>query len=147
MKRAFVVVAFLSVLSPAIAHADSGSVMHVEGTHTTQVVPCESLCTASEFTGDLEATSEFTLISLTTTQIPNVSRYVGDLVLHTDDGDLIGQDVGYWNTATGNYVDLYQISEGTGVYEDATGYLFLWGALDPLTGIGSSRYSGFIVWP
>lgn len=121
--------------------------MQVDGTFTTQVVPCDSLCTASEYQGDLEGTTEFTLTSLEVTRFPDVSRYTGTLVLFTDDGDLIGHDVGYWNTTTGQYVDLYTITSGTGVYEGAVGLLLLHGTLDPLTGTGSSEYGGWIYWP
>jgi hypothetical protein len=121
--------------------------MRIEGAFTTQVVPCESLCTQSEWTEDLEGTSDFTLISLEPTCHPQVSRYTGTLVIHTADGDLIGHDVGYWNTTTGAYTDTYQVTGGTGVYEGATGTLRLRGTLDPVTGAGSSHYRGWISWP
>jgi hypothetical protein len=121
--------------------------MIVRGTFTTQVVPCRSLCTQSFYKGDLEGRSDFTLLTLEDTKVPDVSRYTGTLVLHTADGDLIGQDVGYWNTATGHYVDTYRITSGTGVYEGAHGTLYLSGTLDPVTGTGSSTYQGHIFWP
>jgi hypothetical protein len=143
MKRALVVLVCLSVLSPAVAFAGSSpppSVMQVAGTFTTQVVPCGSLCTQSEYLGDLEGTTEFVLTSLEVTRNPAISRYTGTLVLHTDDGDLIGTDVGYWNTTTGKYTDTYRITSGTGVYEGATGILYL-------SGTGSSKYIGVIHWP
>jgi hypothetical protein len=136
-----------TLLAPTSALAWGTSSMEVDGTFTTEVVPCDSLCTASEYEGDLEGTTEFTLISLEVTSNPEVSRYTGSLILHTADGDLIGEDVGYWNTTTGRYIDLYTISGGTDVYEDAVGVLVLWGTLDPLTGTGSSQYRGWIVWP
>jgi hypothetical protein len=121
--------------------------MIVKGTFTTQVVPCESLCTQSFYKGDLEGRSDFTLSTLEATKVRDVSRYTGTLVLHTADGDLIGHDVGYWNTATGRYVDTYQITSGTGVYEGARGTLYLTGTLDPVTGTGASSYQGHIYWP
>lgn len=151
MRRALVVLGCILTLAslPASAAAsdDDVSLMRVAGTFTTQVVPCESLCTASVYEGDLEGRTEFTLVSLEPTRDPEVSRYEGDLVLHTVDGDLVGHDVGYWNTTTGEYVDTYRISGGTGVYEGASGVLFLRGTLDPVTGTGASTYRGWIVWP
>jgi hypothetical protein len=145
MNRALVVLTLL--LCPSAAFASETSSMQVDGTFTTQVVPCDSLCTASEYEGDLEGTTEFTLTSLEVTHNPEVSRYTGSLVLYTDDGDLIGHDVGYWNTTTGRYIDAYSITSGTGVYEGAVGLLVLWGTLDPMTGTGSSQYRGWIFWP
>jgi hypothetical protein len=121
--------------------------MRVSGTFTTQVVPCESLCTQSRYAGDLEGTTQFTLISLEPTCKPEVSRYTGSLILHTAEGDLVGEDVGHWNVVTGAYTDTYRITGGTGVYEDARGVLRLWGTLDPVTGTGSSHYRGKIYWP
>ena len=113
------------MLSPAVAFAGSSppasSVMQVDGTFTTAVVPCAGLCTQSEYQGDLEGTTEFVMTSLEVTRNPAVSRYTGNLVLHTDDGDLIGTDVGYWNTTTGKYTDTYRITSGTGVYEGVSG--------------------------
>jgi hypothetical protein len=148
MKRALIVCAGISTLAlPAVASGSETSAMQVDGTFTTQVVPCDSLCTASEYEGDLEGTTEFALTSLEVTADPDVSRYTGSLVLHTDDGDLVGQDVGYWNTTTGRYLDAYAITSGTGVYQGAVGLLVLRGTLDPVTGTGASTYRGWIYWP
>jgi hypothetical protein len=157
-KLASATSALLSILlllaAPALARAGESETsqaplgaMIVDGTFTTQVVPCGTLCTQSAYRGDLSGTSDFTLVSLEATPIKNVSRYVGTLVIHTADGDLIGQDIGYWNTATGKYVDTYKISGGKGAFEGARGVLHLAGTLDPVTGTGSSTYEGFIYWP
>ena len=131
---------------PAIARADENE-DQVAGSFTTQVVPCPTLCTQSTYAGDLRGTSDFTLTSLEGTSDPNVVRYVGTLIIHTERGDLIGTDIGLWNTTTGNYTDTYQVTSGTGRYADATGIFKLKGTLDPISGTGSSTYQGTIVYP
>ena len=131
---------------PAIAHADENE-DQVAGRFTTQVVPCSTLCTQSTYAGDLRGTSDFTLTSLEGTSDPNVVRYVGTLIIHTERGDLIGTDIGLWNTTTGNYTDTYQVASGTGAYTDATAVFKLKGNLNPVTGAGSSTYQGTIVTP
>jgi hypothetical protein len=152
MRRILVLLICLSMSWPVLAHADEGGgdqgdEIDVGGTFTTHVVPCETLCTESSYHGSLVGTSNFTLISLDPTADPNVVRYVGNLVLHTADGDLIGVDVGLWNLATGKYTDSYQVTSGTGIYTSATGLLRLRGTLDATTGTGSSRYDGTITFP
>jgi hypothetical protein len=154
-KYAWVTGVLLSLVfvlaSPRVALAGETSAplgsMIVKGTFTTEVVPCGTLCTQSFYKGDLEGRSDFTLGTLEDTKTPDVSRYTGTLVHHTKEGDLIGTDVGYWNTATGAYVDTYRISSGTGVYEGARGILYLAGTLDPVTGTGASTYQGYVTWP
>jgi hypothetical protein len=135
----------LSRMPPAAADAPRAAV--VAGTLTTQVVACPSLCTESVWTGKLAGSSRFTLISLEDEQIPNanISRFHGDLVLSTPDGDLIGQDSGVWNLDTGEYVDLYTVTSGTGKLAGARGAIVLSGTLDPATGVGISRYRGVVV--
>ena len=147
MKQAVVVLLFAGVLasSPSAARADGN--LEVHGTFTTSIVPCDTLCTHSIYMGDLIGTSDFTLISLESTQNPNVMRYKGNLVLHTAAGDLIGEDVGYWNLVNGVYNDVFQVMSGTGAYEGATAVFHLHGNLDPGTGVGSSIYNGSIYLP
>jgi hypothetical protein len=145
MKRVLVLLACLSMCWPALARADTE--VEVEGTFTTHVVPCDTLCTESAYLGSLVGTSHFTLISLESTADPDVVRYVGNLVLHTASGDLIGQDVGLWNLATGKYTDAYQVRSGTGIYAGMTGSLSLRGTLDAVTGTGASKYKGELEFP
>ena len=54
----------------------------LEGMLTTEVVPCSSLCTESHWTGTLDGTSRFTLLSLEDAQIPDakISRFHGALI-------------------------------------------------------------------
>lgn len=116
------------------------------GTLTTRVVPSPSLSTESAWKGPLEGTSSFTLISLEDAQIPNakISRFHGNLVLSTPRGELIGEDHGIWDMATGAYIDLYIVSSGTGAYAGVTGTIWLSGTLDPATGQGLSEYRGVV---
>jgi len=118
----------------------------VAGTLTTEVVPCTSLCTQSDWDGVLDGTSHFTLISMEDAGIPdaNISRFHGSLVLSTARGDLIGEDHGVWNLDTGKYVDLYTVTSGTGAYTGATAVIMLSGTLDPVTGQGFSQYHGVV---
>jgi hypothetical protein len=118
----------------------------VTGSLTTQVVPGTPLRTESKWDGPLAGTSHFTLISLEDLRSPgaNVSRFQGDLVLSTPRGDLIGQDDGIWDLDTGNYVDVYRVTSGTGDHVGATAVLVLTGTLDPRTGAGVSQYQGLV---
>lgn len=120
----------------------------VAGTLITDVVPCSSLCTESDWNGRLDGTSSFTLISLEDNSVPgeNISDYSGNLVLSTARGDLIGVDHGTWNLDNGQYVDLYTVTSGTGAFKGATGLILMWGTLDPVTGHGVSRYQGIVTW-
>lgn len=145
MKYVLALCFCVASLCPAVAFADEVDV-EVEGTFTTAVVPCPTLCTHSVYAGSLQGTSDFELISIEPTDRPDVLRYVGTLVVHTATGDLVGQDIGFWNTATGKYTDTYQITTGNGVYAGAIGVLKLKGTLDALTGVGSSIYRGSITW-
>lgn len=145
MKHALALIACVAGwpwFADARVHRDSV----VRGTLTTEVVPCSSLCTESDWNGSLHGTSRFTLISLEDAQIPDasISRFHGDLVLSTPRGDLIGQDLGLWNLDTGNFVDVYTVTSGTGDFEGATAVILLWGTLDPATGQGLSHYQGVV---
>lgn len=118
----------------------------VTGTLTTTVIPCESLCTESDWDGPLEGNSRFTLISIEDAQVPNanISRFHGNLVLSTPRGDLIGEDHGIWDLDNGKYVDVYTVTSGTGDYAGATAVILLFGTLDPVTGQGLSEYRGVV---
>jgi hypothetical protein len=137
----------LAAAQPQRQPQPHGGELAVTGSLTTEVTPCSSLCTESEWAGRLDGTSRFTLISLEDAQIPNenISRFHGNLVLSTPAGDLLGEDHGIWNLDTGQYVDLYTVTSGTGEYAGATAIILLWGTLDPVTGEGLSRYQGLII--
>jgi hypothetical protein len=134
-----------SLLAP-VAPSDGRSGVEVAGTSTTQVVPGTPMRTESVWAGPLDGTSQFTLISLEDTHTPDaqLSRYRGDLVLSTPRGDLIGQDEGLWDLATGDYVDVYRVTSGTGGYAGATAVIVLSGRLDPANGKGASDYRGVV---
>lgn len=147
MKHALAFAASVSFLGAGSAVADGGHrSTPVAGTLLTEVVPCDSLCTESDWTGPLDGTSRFALITLEDVGVPgaNLSTFHGDLVLSTPRGDLIGQDRGLWDLDTGAYVDVYTVTSGTGDYAGATGVIVLSGTLDPATGHGDSQYRGVI---
>jgi hypothetical protein len=148
MRQALALIAACVGGWPSLAAAHGHQDVVVAGTLTTAVVPCASLCTESEWTGRLDGTSSFTLISLEDAQVPNanISRFHGDLVLSTANGDLIGQDSGIWDLDTGQYVDIYTVTSGTGDYTGATAVIVLFGTLDPVTGEGFSHYRGLVAW-
>jgi hypothetical protein len=133
-------------LAGLLAPHDGHTGIEVAGTSTTQVVPGTPMRTESVWSGPLDGTSRFTLISLDDTQTRDaqLSRYRGDLVLSTPRGDLIGQDEGLWDLATGDYVDVYRVTSGTGDYAGVTAVIVLSGRLDPSNGKGASTYQGVV---
>lgn len=149
MKHVLAWVAACVGIWPLSAEADGRREARVGGTLVTEVVPCSSLCTESDWEGPLDGTSSFTLISLDDLAIPNanISKFHGDLVVSTQRGDLIGQDTGIWNLDTGAYVDVYTVTSGTGAYAGATALIILSGTLDPVTGHGDSQYHGLVSTP
>jgi hypothetical protein len=149
MKHALAFVAACVGIWPMAAEAGGHREARVAGTLATDVVPCSSLCTESDWDGPLDGTSSFTLISLEDLAIPNanISKFHGDLVLSTARGDMIGQDTGIWNLDTGAYVDVYTVTSGTGEYEGATAVIILSGTLDPVSGHGDSQYHGLVSTP
>lgn len=128
---------------PAFAPGDDHA---VTGTLTTEVVPGETLRTESAWTGALAGSSRFELVAMTELDAAGakVSAFHGRLVLLTARGDLVGEDRGLWNLATGAYIDLYTVTSGTGDYAGAHGAIVLTGTLDPASGHGDSRYAGVI---
>lgn len=143
---AFVAAAVASwPVAAAAQHHDRHDLV-VAGTLTTQVVACSSLCTESDWSGRLDGSSSFSLISMEDAAIPNenVSRFHGNLVLSTAHGDLIGTDLGLWNLDSGQYVDVYTVTSGTDELAGAHGTILLTGTLDPVTGDGFSHYRGTI---
>lgn len=150
MRHALVFVAACVIGAPAVATADH-SPHHrpdrfVAGTLTTEVTPCSSLCTESEWTGALDGVSNFSLISMEDEGVPgeNLSRFHGNLTLSTRHGDLVGTDLGSWDLDSGHYVDLYTITSGTDDFAGASGLVLLFGTLDPVSGSGFSHYQGVI---
>jgi|SRR5882757_1312963 len=168
MRHALAFVAACVIGSPAIAlaedhatHAPSAPSAPLEpahhrghpdrivgGTLTTEVVPCSSLCTESEWTGALDGVSNFSLISIEDEQIPNenISQFHGHLALSTAHGDLVGTDLGHWNLDSGQYVDVYTVTSGSDDFAGASGVILLWGTLDPVSGGGFSHYEGLLTW-
>lgn len=156
MRHVLVLVAACVIGAPATATAQDrdreAPDLHrrpdriVAGTLTTEVTPCASLCTESEWAGSLDGVSEFSLISIENEDIPgeNISRFHGHLALSTARGDLVGTDLGTWNLDSGHYVDVYTITSGTDEYTGVSGIVLLFGTLDPVAGSGFSHYRGVL---
>lgn len=116
------------------------------GTLTTHAVPCDTLCTEGPLTGFFSGKLEFTMHDMVPTGIPNVSRYTGVNTVTTDKGTLVGNDVGYWNLSTGEFIDYTTFSSGTGVYANAHGSLTIVGKFDQVGG-GFSHYVAVVTTP
>ncbi len=129
----------VGVTSSADAH-----LRPLKGTLTTNAVPCDTLCTEGPLTGDLAGKLEFTMDTMVETGIPNVVRYTGVNTITTASGTLVGNDVGYWNLATGEFIDYTEFSSGTGAYEGKRGNFTIVGRYDPVTSEGASNYVAFL---
>lgn len=144
--HAFVLLMFALVLavSPAPARAHSG-LTPLTGGLTTVQVPCDTLCTQGVLTGGLAGQLDFTMVSMTETDVPNVFTYVGSQTITTASGTLSGTDYGIWNIATGEFVDFMTFTATTGAYAGRTGTLIIVGKFDPVTGVGSSTYKAVLI--
>jgi hypothetical protein len=136
----------LGTLIPWGTDADAhGRVRTLRGGLTTVQVECASLCTEGSLTGGLAGKLEFTMASITPTDVPDVSTYEGVNTITTPQGTLSGPDFGIWNLATGEFVDTMRFTSGTGAYAGARGTMVIIGVFDPVTGAGSSRYTAVLL--
>jgi hypothetical protein len=82
------------------------------------------VCTAGNVTSaNLKGTTWFTALSSQPSSPPGVASYAGDLVITTADGTVTLRDSGLLNSSSGQYVELQEVTSGTGVYLGATGML------------------------
>lgn len=140
-RKSFVTVGTLVFLSTlGLAPSADACIQTLTGTLTTRAVPCDTLCTAGPFTGELEGQFAFTMDDMVETEIPNVVRYTGTNTITTEEGTFVGSNVGFWNLETGDCVDYTDIESGTGVYEGVNGTLVIAGRYDPATGEGLNDY-------
>ncbi len=141
----------LGVLTAAtvlgVAPSADACVDRYTGTFSSAAVACDTMCTGGPLTGGLAGTLGWTMDTMEETGVPNVVRYTGVNTITTDRGTLVGDDVGYWNLVTGDFVDYTQWTSGTGEFEGAVGNLTIIGKFDPVTGAGSSRYISFVKTP
>lgn len=144
-KKAFSGLIALGLLSGlGLTPSADACVRHLTGTLTTSAVECATLCTAGPLTGDIVGKFEFVMQEMVETGIPNVVRYTGTNTITTDQGTLVGHNVGYWNLSTGDCVDYTDLTVGTGIYEGKRGQLTIAGRYDPNTGLGSNKYVAFL---
>src|SRR5438552_11754880 len=88
------------------------------------------LCTHGRIAGGVRGTFDFTGDTVKTASNQAVSFYTGQVVIHTDDGNIVATDAGVIDFATGVFVDLTTISSihSTGPWAGATGQLRFSGA-------------------
>ena len=103
-------------------------VVHAAITTAYSMTPsCTSpvgVCTAGNVTSaNLKGTTWFTALSTQPSSPPGVASYAGDLVITTADGTVTLRDSGLLNSNSGHYVEVQEVTSGTGAYLTATGTL------------------------
>lgn len=117
------------------------------GGFTSSQVECDTLCTGGPLTGGLAGTLSWRMDSMESTSDPDVVKLTGVDTISTATGTLTIPDVTYWNLATGEFLDIGVIANGTGAYAGAQGTLVIEGTFDPAAGQGTSNYTALIVLP
>ncbi len=163
-KSKFSVVATTFMLASLLVSVDhtrlalAGECESVRGHITSQILPtgCTSpvgLCTVGRFRGDIKGDFVFTASSLKPAANPDfaqtsVAFYTGDLVLHTEKGDVVSKDAGAFNVvpnSNGDFGSVQTIIAGTGDLEGITGRLRTEGVF--INGCIDCRYRGEICTP
>lgn len=104
-------------------------------------------CTSGSLTGALWGDYDVVVdkfISPDEPSVPAVSFYTGFSTVSTRRGELFLTDAGALDGEAGNVSALLKATGGTGYYENATGYLYVYGAADLEAGAASGRYEGEI---
>lgn len=112
-----------------------------------QVMPCDTLCTGGPLTGGLAGTLAWHMDVMEPTDDPDVVKLTGVNTITTATGTLSGIDITYWNLATGDFIDVTDISQGTGAYAGVRGSLVISGGFDPAAGEGTSKYVAVLKLP
>jgi hypothetical protein len=110
------------------------------GGFTSSQVECDTLCTGGPLTGGLAGSLAWHMDTMEATSDPDVVKLVGVDTVTTATGTLSGPDFTLWNLATGDFVDVAVINQGTGAYAGAHGTLVIQGGFDPAAGHGTSNY-------
>lgn len=130
------------------AHADAHvKVKTYTGGFTSSQVECPTLCTGGPLTGGLAGTLSWTMSRMESTSDPDVVKLVGVDTVTTSTGSISGPDYTLWNLATGDFIDVALITQGTGSFAGAHGTLVIQGAFDPAAGQGTSNYVAVLTLP
>ena len=89
------------------------------GGFTSSQVECDTLCTGGPLTGGLAGSLSWRMDSMEATSDPDVVKLVGVDTVTTATGTLSGPDYTLWNLATGDFVDVAVINNGTGAFAGA----------------------------
>jgi len=128
----------------------------VQGTFKSQTLPpneCTSpvaFCTRGVLTGGLWGDYEFVaqqFISANELTVLSANFYTGFSSVYTRRGKLQLTDTGALDLAAGRISALLTATGGTGDFEHATGYLYVYGASDSETNTNIGRYRGEICIP
>lgn len=117
------------------------------GGFTSSQVECDTLCTGGPLTGGLAGTLSWRMDTMEATSDPDVVKLVGVDTVTTATGTLSGPDYTLWNLATGDFVDVAVINNGTGAFAGAHGTLVIQGGFDPAAGQGTSNYIALLSLP
>jgi len=148
-------VLFLSMVMGGAAWADN-ECFPVQGKFKSQTLPpdeCTSpvaFCTRGVLTGGLRGDYDFVaqqFIPANELTVPLANFYTGFSYVSTRRGELYLTDTGALDLAEGRISALLTTTGGTGSFERATGYLYVFGASDPETNTNTGRYRGEICIP
>jgi hypothetical protein len=117
------------------------------GGFTSSQVECDTLCTGGPLTGGLAGTLSWRMDTMEATSDPDVVKLVGVDTVTTASGTISGPDYTLWNLATGDFIDVAIICNGTGSFAGAHGTLVIQGGFDPAAGQGTSNYVAVLTLP
>ncbi|MES1185839.1 MAG: hypothetical protein ABUL60_18645 [Myxococcales bacterium] len=117
------------------------------GGFTSSQVECDTLCTGGPLTGGLAGSLSWRMDTMEATSDPNVVKLVGVDTVTTATGTVSCPDYTLWNLATGDFVDVAVINNGTGAFTGAHGTLVIQGGFDPAAGQGTSNYIAVLSLP
>lgn len=130
IRFALVITAAVAVAVPALDAVATAKQDHGRFSSMVVTTGCTSpvgICTAGTLTGGLKGRFEFTASSLVpTADTPTTSvfLYTGDIVVHTERGDLLCKDAGaFESTGDGAVSSVCHIIGGTGEFVGAQGQI------------------------
>ncbi len=117
------------------------------GAFQSSQVECDTMCTGGPLSGGIVGALSWRMDSMEATSDPNVVKLVGVDTITTSRGTLSGPDYTLWNLATGEFIDVALINQGTGDFAGARGTLIIRGPFDAPAGHGSSHYVALLSVP